>query len=187
MGLAELQTALARLYTDEAWRAEFFRDPARAGATAGLTPAETQQLAALPARDVDFFARTLHDKRLNEIRKLLPHTRRAFGTQFDAAFRAFAPTFRPDGTKKHRDDALAFAAYLHKHSADAPAWAADALRYEAARLAALQPGRRFIVRRLRHALKPMLAGASESPSACQNIAVWLRLTRAGPLRHWLWR
>jgi hypothetical protein len=192
MGLAELQTALARLYTDDAWRAEFFRDPAHTGAQAGLTPQETAQLAAMSEKEVDFFARTLHNKRLNEIHKLLPHTRHALGPAFDAAFRAYAPAYQPDGTKKHRDDALAFVAYLAQTQADAPAWASDVLRYEAARLLSLQPGRILLARRFRHALKPLLAGLSQAETAPAvvprlNFAVWLRPATDAPLRHWLWR
>ena len=192
MGLAALQTALARLYTDDAWRAEFFQDPERAGALAGLTPQETRQLAALPAADVDFFALTLRGKRLQEVCKLLPLTRRAYGPAFDEGFRAFTPTFQPDGPRKHLDDALAFAAYLSQKQSAAPAWAADARAYETARLTALRPARCCLARRFRHALKPLLFSLRQPDAAPVvipqfSVAVWLRPSPQAPLYHWLWR
>ena len=192
MGLAEVQTALARLYTDAAWRAEFFAAPPRVGATVGLTAAEAQQLTQLQTAEVNFFALTLHGKRLNEIHKLLPLAHRAFGRQFDDYFRAYAETYLPDGTKKHLDDALAFAVFLPAAQTDAPAWARDVLRYETARLIALQPKPCFIARRFRHALKPLLRSLNQAEAAPVVVsqssgAVWCRPTPDASLRHWLWR
>ena len=193
MGLAEVQTALARLYTDAAWRAEFFDDPLRAGRAVGLTTDEAAQLAQMPVNDVNFFAHTLYSKRLHEVQKLLPLSRRAFGPCFDDNFRAYSETYQPDGTKKHCNDAVLFAEYLNKNPlAGAPVYAQDVLRYEATRLLAGQPARFFRMCRFRYALKPLLRSLS-APDAeaealpCVNLAVWLRFAPDAPLQHWLRR
>jgi hypothetical protein len=191
MGLAEVQVALARLYTDAAWREQFFAGPLRVGCAAGLTPEEATQLARMRAADVNFFALTLHSKRLHEIHKLLPLSRRALGPGCDDSFRAYAETYQPDGPKKHRDDALMFARYLAANlPPDAPAYAPDVLRYETTQLLAGQPARFFRVCRFRYALKPLLhslAMPDASPQAIpgRHLAVWLRLTPNAPLRHWI--
>ncbi len=86
MGLAAVQTALARLYTDAAWRDRFLAEPALAGPEAGLDAAETARLAALPPTQVELVATSLRRKRLGEVARLLPLTHRALKPRFAALF-----------------------------------------------------------------------------------------------------
>ncbi len=193
MGLTEVQSVLARLYTDAAWREAFFAEPLQTGGTAGLTPEEAAQLAKMEASDVAFFALTLHQKRLKQIHKLLPLSRRAYGQNFDACFRAYAEGYLPDGTKKHRDDATSFAKYLKKNRpSDAPDYADTVLRYEATWLLARQPKPVLRVCRFRYALKPLLRSLSTPDAkpqavARESLAVWMHLAPSAELYHWIWR
>ena len=66
MGLLDVQSVLARLYTDSAFREGFFHDPFAAGT--GLTEAEQRLLAALDRQQVERFARSLKQKRLGLVR-----------------------------------------------------------------------------------------------------------------------
>ncbi len=59
----------------------------------------------------------LRFKRLDEVRALLPQTRRALGEEFDRAFLAFCETFEPLGFARHREDAIAFAATIRRAEA----------------------------------------------------------------------
>jgi hypothetical protein len=183
MGLAQVQAALARLYTDAAWRASFLADPEAAGATLGLAAAEARQLAGLAPAQVELVAGSLRRKRLTEVVKLLPLSHRALGPRFAALFWRHADAYLPRGTKRHRADALAFTAYLARAARAEPLdppWAADLLAYEAAWLAASDPGCRVLLRRFRHDPRPLahaLAhnGPRPSPTPHPALALWLHL------------
>jgi hypothetical protein len=113
VGLAELEGALARLYTDDALRERFFADPAREAATLGLSGDEAARLAASDRGRIDLFADTLRVKRFGEVSRLLPRTLAAAGEErFRQLFFEFATTFVPEGVHKHTADALAFASRL---------------------------------------------------------------------------
>lgn len=186
MGLAQMQRALARLYTKGGLRDQFLADPPGVGATLGLTPAETAQIAEA-ARQVEFFAHSLHHKRLGEVSKLLPLTRRALGSAFAAHFLRFADTYVPSGIKKHQADALAFVAHLEQLPLD-QVWMTDLARYEATWLNLADPTRRVVVRRLayhpgqvRQALEADATDVALAP--CFTLALWVRLAPGGRIWH----
>src|SRR5579884_1781279 len=86
MSLLAVQSLLARLYTDSAFRTRFFDAPGEACEGMGLTEAEQVQLLALDRQQVERFARSLRQKRLGAARELLPGTAQVMGEGFGAAF-----------------------------------------------------------------------------------------------------
>jgi hypothetical protein len=184
MALAEVQRALARLYTDAALPARFRADPRAVGTELGLTAEEARQLGTLSVQQLRFFADTLRRKRLGEVRDLLPLTHRLLGQTFVALFWQFAPTYVPRGIHKHRDDALAFVRFLEYTVGAAglsPAWALNLARYEAARLEAAEPARRWTMRQFRYPVASVVqALAHETPPAAlrprPTTCLWLRLS-----------
>src|SRR5687767_13985849 len=99
MGLIVIQEAMARLYTDTGLREQFFSDPESVCEFLGLDSKEFEQLSQLSRTQVDHFAGSLQQKRLNEVEKLLPLTRRALGKEFVRLFFEFAESFVPKGIK----------------------------------------------------------------------------------------
>lgn len=191
MGLAETQKALARLYTDARLRERFFADPLGTGEELGLGRDEAQQLAGLSARQVNFFAGSLHAKRLQEVRDLLPLTARALGERAAPLFREYAETNLPGGVRKHRADAAGFADYLAGGGALGGAdslWVADLARYEKARLEAADMPRGLIARRFNFAVDELardaVRGDLRPPQRRKaTLAVWFRLSPGSRLRH----
>jgi hypothetical protein len=186
MGLAEVQAALARLYTDAAWREAFLAAPETTGGALGLDPAEARALAAQPAPRLRFVADSLRRKRLNEVVKLLPSAHRALGPRFAALFWQFADGYLPRGPHRHRADARAFAAFVAQTARAAPLdppWAADLLAYEAAWLEAADPACRVLVRRFALDPRPLAHALAQglpppTPPRRPTLALWLR-----PLPH----
>src|SRR5215470_348789 len=83
MALANIQTILARLFTDASFRASFFCDPIAVGLSLGLGPDEASTLAQLSQASVEQFAATIKRKRVDDMRKALPLTARALGGAFE--------------------------------------------------------------------------------------------------------
>jgi len=190
MGLAEQQRLLARLYTDAAFRERFLADPRGQGETLGLAPTDVEQLSGLSPQQLGFFARSLYRKRLGEVRKLLPATRRALGPRFAALFQQFCDGYTPGGTKKHRDDALAFAAFLRREWS-VPPWIVDLARYEAAWLRATAGECVVLACWFRYPVGAMVREVAEGnglqpPDKRPTLAFWFRLLGRGRLRHGAW-
>ena len=191
MGLAETQRLLARLYTDAGLRERFFADPLRIGEEFGLGRDDARQLARLSARQVNFFADSLHAKRLGEVRDLLPLTVRALGERAASLFKDYAETNLPRGIRKHREDAAAFADYLTKivvfGGADAER-VAELARYERTWLKAADMTRGVIACRFRLDVDELARAAGrgdERPALGRKAAlvVWFRLSHGRRLRH----
>lgn len=191
MGLAETQKFLARLYTDAGLRRRFFADPLRTGEEFGLGRDEARQLARLSERQVNFFADSLHAKRLQEVRDLLPLTVRALGTRAASIFRDYAETNLPRGLRKHREDAAAFAVYLAESGAlggTESAWVADLARYEKTWLEVADMRRGFVARRFRRDVNELARAAGRgdgrpASSRQTTLAMWFRLSPGRRLRH----
>jgi hypothetical protein len=185
MGLAEAQRLLARLSTDAALRGRFAEDPAGVAAEFGLSPEGAASLAGLPFGQLEDFARSLVRKRRGEVESLLPLTFRAVETaQVAAWFTRHARSYVPLGIKKHRDDAVAFAGFLAREVVDPP-WLSDLARFEAAALLAHDPGRRWVVLRLRHDPSGLVRSSIEgepAPKTRPTLVVWFRLSTGGRLR-----
>jgi hypothetical protein len=127
MSLLALQNTLARLYTDSAFRARFFEDPAGAGAEMGLTAAEQRQAAGLDRRQVERFALSLRQKRLGLARELLPGTARVLGERFRELFFHYCDS-QPSAPERV-EEAKAFVGYLLEALAETSPYAEEALGY----------------------------------------------------------
>src|SRR5438093_12821984 len=143
MSLLAVQTALARLYTDSLFRARFFANPGEGCHGMGLTAMEQRQLAALDRRQVERFARSLQQKRLDLARELLPGTARVMGDRFAEAF--FRHCEAQPSALERVEEAKAFAGYLRESRGSAstdqglPGYFADLVIGERLGLEVLHP------------------------------------------------
>src|SRR4051794_17956719 len=112
MPLAPQQQFLARLLTDATLREQFESDPSSTCTAAGLSGKDIEQVIALAAADVNYFATSLIHKRRGQVEHLLPLTRRALSDRFFTLFLQCAATTVPSGVKRHQEDSLAFVEYL---------------------------------------------------------------------------
>jgi hypothetical protein len=141
MSLREQQDLLARLYTDPDLRATFL---AGGPVTASISDAELAELRSVAPEELEYYSRSLVGKRLAEIRKLLPLSSERMKGDFAARFREFAPAFNPSSTKKHLEDAIAFARWLAQRTSDRKI--REALEFDLAKLEFFGEGRRLVVR-----------------------------------------
>jgi hypothetical protein len=117
MPLAEVQRALAHLYTDENARARLRSDPADFARRFALGPADLAQISPVPAARFHAYADSLDRKRANECVRMLPVSARAAGPRFRADFLRYArSTALGNGVWRYRDDAVRFAAWLSRGS-----------------------------------------------------------------------
>lgn len=141
MSLLAVQSLLARLYTDSAFRTRFFDDPGAACREFPLTAGEEQQLAGLDRGQVERFARSLRQKRLGLVRELLPGTAQLLGTQFAERFFEYCES--QPSARERVEEARVFAAYLLTaaldHRPDETMLLVDLLRCEQLRLQVLYP------------------------------------------------
>jgi hypothetical protein len=109
---AEFTTALGRLLTNQALRAEFRRDPRKAAACLDLSDADRDALMALEPQDLDRQAETLLLKRFHEVGKRMPRTFASLGGDAARRFRSYAVRAWPEGHDRHLRDAVAFGEFL---------------------------------------------------------------------------
>jgi hypothetical protein len=190
MGLAERQKALAQLYTDTRLRERFLADPLTVCRELGFSEEEASRIASIPPARVASFARSLHNKRLAEVGKILPLTSRVLGKLFNENFESYAEKHLPGGTKKHLGDALAFATHLQKvlrEKGGQPRWVLDLLAYEKARIMAADPRCRLVVRYFRHDLRLLVRSLARKEEAAIDVrrcvAIWARLKRGQAVRY----
>ena len=145
--LGQTQALLGRLFTQAAFRREFFAHPEKAALDFGLTADEASTLKALDAKSVSRFVDSLRQKRLGDARKTLPMTARALGAQFEQLL--LPELGAPPGSGRHRDDAATLVARIEQGGDGAlssPPWIVDLARYEMAFTAAARPGAVLILR-----------------------------------------
>jgi len=184
MGLAQTQQLLAQLYTNTELRQRFFANPQTVGAELGLSEAQTQKLAQLSAQQVNIFANSLKWKRLGEVRELLPRTARVLGKNFNDLFWRYAETHLPQGIKKHRQDAIAFASFITKVAPQEgiePIWLGDLVRYEQTWLLAEELNHGFQVCWFRYPIDKLFTAQKIHPQP--TIAIWWRFRVRSPLYH----
>ena len=190
MGLAEVQAALARLFTDPSLRERFFDDPQAVGSALGLSPSEANGLSGLSPRDVGRFASSLRHKRVGDARKVIPLTARALGPTFAACF--LAAISGPPTPGRHLDDARTFARFLSSReretSADPP-WIPDLVRYEIAFADAHRMGVGLLWRRFRFPMGRVVASFQDDTTRAvipprSSLGFWLRVPgRSGIIHH----
>jgi hypothetical protein len=186
MALAEVQAALAKLFTQTQARAAFARDSLAAGRALGLDEADAAALARLAPRALERYAASLTAKRRLDAAKLLPLTALALGDEFGPrSSEAFAEP--PPGAVA---DALALVDRLASDPRAAPPWIGDLARYEGAFLRSRRPRCAIRVHRF-HFPVLAIAGAlrrgeridAVPPRRC--IGIWARMPGRA-LRHWVY-
>jgi hypothetical protein len=191
MALREVQAALARLYTDDAARTAFSRDPLSAGRALGLDEGDAATLARLAPQAIRQFAGSLKAKRILDARKAMPLIAQTLGEAFAGHFRAAVAPLRQGAAREEEARALAARlATLARARAIAPAWIGDLARYEAAFVEAAK-GRfairlrlfRYPVGRIAAQLYAAAPGGEIAPRA--TLGVWARRP-GGRLFHRLW-
>lgn len=191
MSLREIQNFLAQVYTDENLRRAFLSEPERTGLERGLSRMEIAELAQVLPEELNFFAESLFYKRLREVEKLLPVTRRLLERDFEEAFREFARQFLPKTVKKHLEDAVNFAAFLQKKWI-VPDFIKDLARFEQAKLKFNGYDKRFVACRFCYDIRPVLEGnfhenvepQKELLAKRKTYAIWFRA--GGKRRHFIW-
>jgi hypothetical protein len=174
VSLLEQQNTLARLLTDPGFRDQFLSEPDLAGRDLGLNESEVKELLEIAGRELGVFAESLVRKRLREVEKLLPITKRLAGDRFRKAFTEYAPTFNSQAIKRHFEDAVKFSTFIEEW--DLSEQVRDAARFERTRLTFFNEGRVFGHCRSRYDLEK-LSGPSHEASRRRRtmIAVWLRV------------
>ncbi len=112
MSLQEQQNFLARIFTDESLRLNFLAEPEKIGGANGLREEDIAWLREIIPDELNFFANSLFHKRLHQVEKLLPLSKKALGKDFATQFQKFSQTFQPITVKKHVEDAIEFCKLL---------------------------------------------------------------------------
>ncbi|MFA6204699.1 MAG: hypothetical protein WC689_00650 [Methylocystis sp.] len=188
MALAQTQALLARLFTDDDLRREFFEAPIAVATRFGLSIHDTQRLAGIDSREIETFAQSLIGKRALYARRALPLTARALGDRFDALFRQAIRGAGREAT--NRSDAAALTAFLDRRVAKRelePRWVADLVRFELAFIDAGRSGATLFVRafdfNVASIAQALARGEEISAARRKTFGVWAR-ARGGRLR---WR
>jgi len=186
MSLLDVQNFTARLYTDENLRREFATAPEKVGRENNLTGKEIAELTAVLPDEINFFADSLFWKRLREVEKLLPLTKRVLAADYEKYFREFANQFTPESIKKHLEDAIAFAVFLETKEVE-PLWARDAAKFERMKLEFNNFRKRFVFAVFDYDVKEFARQSANTPSGIRKkktLAIWIRF--GDKARHFVW-
>ncbi len=112
MAQLDLTTALARLLSDASLREAYRQDRRGTAARLAVRAADRSGFLSLDPGLLDRQADTLLNKRLHEVRRLLPETFTRMGAEAPSLFRTYAQTRWPVGHMRHLDDAVAFCRHL---------------------------------------------------------------------------
>ncbi|MGI9054354.1 MAG: hypothetical protein ACR2F2_00995, partial [Pyrinomonadaceae bacterium] len=116
MSLLEQQNFLAKLYTDEKLRRDFLSEPSKIGQENYLNEIEIAEITEILPEEISFFAESLFWKRLREVEKFLPLTRKVSDDVFQKLFREFSQNYNPQTIKKHLEDANGFCLFLQQNN-----------------------------------------------------------------------
>jgi hypothetical protein len=177
MSLQKQQDFLARLFTDEGLRQKFLSEPDKTGTENGLSESETADLKAVLPEELGVFADSLFWKRLREVEKFLPLTKKVLDEDFTKLFREFSQNFNPQTVKKHFEDALEFCNFLRKqNSSDL---SRNAAKFEQSKLGFFGGEKRFVICKLDFDFSKIRHG--ETAQTALNferklkIAIWLKI------------
>ena len=176
--MKQQQDLLAMMYTDASLRERFRERPEEVAKDFGLSPEEAADLRSVAVEEVDRFADSLHRKRLREVEKLIPTAASMLGDDLSRLFREFAAGFSPVSTKKHLEDALAFARWLLRgNRLQQPT--ADVVKFDAARLRHGSGDRRITFCTLGHDVRPVFDRGGHASEADirprRSLAVWVTI------------
>jgi hypothetical protein len=129
----KLQEILTRLYTDAAFRKDFFADRRRCCEENNLAyPGLVVLLDELNQDQVEYFAQGLLLKRMSAVKKIIPHTTCRLGNNFDRLFLEHGRKFVPGGIHLHHEDAVGFLDHLRSEPELQDEKLEDIIRYERA-------------------------------------------------------
>jgi len=162
----DLTTALARLLSETKLREEYRRD--RQELTRRLSIPESDLLAFLSIDPIglEAQAKTLVNKRLNEVSRVIPETYSKLGERGRKYFLDYVENYWPRGHRRHLEDAAAFCRYLVEHGVR------DVSHEELNRLQFAVNRKRFAIHlvpdflvngRARHALQILYRDSDHSP------------------------
>jgi hypothetical protein len=180
MSLRDMQTFMARIFTDEDLRLRFLSEPEKVGRKHNLSATEIEQIKQILPEQIKSFADSLFYKRLHEVEKFLPLTRKSLREDFEKHFRAFSNRFLPQTIKKHLEDATGFAAFLQAEELN-PNWAKDIAKFESSRLSFRNSAKWLLLKRFDFDIREIIKEISLESSSAQSdfrkrktFAVWLR-------------
>ncbi|HEX8367030.1 MAG TPA: hypothetical protein VF604_00550 [Pyrinomonadaceae bacterium] len=167
MSLLDVQNLLARIFTDEDLRLQFLSEPEKTGAENNLNEAEIEQIKQILPEQINFFADSLFYKRLREVEKFLPLTRKVLNKEFEKYFREFANQFLPQTIKKHLEDAIEFGGFLQSKKIE-PFWIKDLAKFEGSRLSFNNSKKRFLLKRFDFDIREILKEISREGAPAQS-------------------
>jgi len=177
MSLLDQQNLLAKLYTDEKFRREFLSEPEKIGKENFLNEREISDIKDILPGEINAFADSLFYKRLREVEKFLPLTRKFSGENFELLFREFSREFNPKSVKKHLEDAFEFSGFLQKSYFET-LWIKDLAKFEQARLEFSGFGKNCVFKSFDFDLRQIFSAGNETGfefKKRKTFAVWLRI------------
>lgn len=163
MSLQKQQDFLARLFTDESLRQSFLSEPRKIGLANGLNEKDIAALENILPEQLNFFGDSLFWKRLREVEKFLPETKKDLEENFTNLFREFSQIYNPHSTKKHLEDAVKFCDFLLQKF-ELPEQKKLIVKFEKAKLKFFGYGKRFAFCRLN---KNLLSNK-------KSLSIWVR-------------
>jgi len=177
MSLLQQQNFLARLYTDENLRRSFLSEPEKIGLENDLNEREIAELTGIIPEELSFFVDSLFWKRLREVEKFLPLTRKALNENFEEYFREFSQRYNPKSIKKHLEDAIEFCSFLQNLEVK-PLWAKDLAKFEQARLIFSSNTESFVFRKFSFDIREISRKGAKAQSELtkrRTFAIWIRI------------
>ncbi len=179
MSLQEQQNFLARLYTDAELRRAFLSGSEQIGAQHDLNKSEIAEIAEIMPEELNFFAESLFWKRLREVEKFLPLTRKFLGKGLVILFREFSKKFNPQTVKKHLEDSVEFSTFLQNQAVSEIA--KNVAKFERSKLEFYGYGKRFMFCTLNFDIREIQHQDPETMNLNlkkrKTIAVWSRIGR----------
>ena len=177
MSLQEQQNFLAKLYTDAEFRLAFWSAPEKIGTENNLKKSEIEEIAGIMREELDFFADSLFWKRLREVEKFLPLSKKILGDDFTKYFREFSQNFNPQTIKKHFEDALEFCRFLQKQNVSE--YAKNAAKFEESKALFFGLEKRFVICKLDFDIREIFLSKAEiqigNPKNKTKIAIWIKI------------
>lgn len=177
MSLLEQQNLLARLYTDENFRREFLSEPEKIGKENSLNEQEIADIKDILPDEIKAFADSLFYKRLREVEKFLPLTRKFLIKDFENYFKEFALEFNPKSVKKHLEDSIEFAEFLQTKNME-PFWIKDLAKFEKSKLEFSGFGKNFVIKSFDFDIRQIFRLNNETVNELKKrktLAVWLKI------------
>lgn len=113
MDLQTYQIFLAKLYTDPAFREQFWAEPQALAQANGIDSETAEKIRQLPY--FQFFSQSLIHKRLHIVRQFMPLSWEVLGEKkYNLLFEEFAPTFQTSETQPYQLEAWAFSQFVLK-------------------------------------------------------------------------